>query len=381
MTDKAVRKRILLSAASCGKSKIVKSLIDSSKKLNFNAHDLAQELNAVAENRWTPLHKAVYAGDLELVTLLLNTGANKEATTTEGNTPLHLAAAEGHFEIVALLLRSTANKEATTNNGDTPLHLVVSNTLRDPSKIQAQLKVVELLVESGADKNARTAKANTPLHLAALHGNTEIYNYLLLANADIHATNDDGKKPGNIKNENSYSTRSTTDFTFSENTLQRKSLWEKFKAHIYKHRWKYIYGGTVILLAVGAGAACALFPILAPPFIVGLAKLIGGTGAMAVITPVIQSTVALLSLLACTIIGVGAYKNRHRIASLCSKLFGKKRLRDKSAVPTIHHEDREVLDMTDINALDSDVPTSAPPRPTISSRSCCVLALQKFWSV
>jgi ankyrin repeat protein len=67
----------------------------------------------------TALHWAAVTGKLELASALLNkTGrqpANVQATTDRGRTALHLAAESDHLEIVRLLLQYGANTEATSD--------------------------------------------------------------------------------------------------------------------------------------------------------------------------------------------------------------------------------------------------------------------------
>jgi ankyrin len=52
----------------------------------------------------TPLHIAARMGNVDNVVLLLQHGANPDATTKDNYTPLHIAAKEGHEEVVSVLL-------------------------------------------------------------------------------------------------------------------------------------------------------------------------------------------------------------------------------------------------------------------------------------
>lgn len=68
----------------------------------------------------TALHVASQAGNADLVSLLLERGADAELTDLQGNTPLHYAAAWGHEEAAEVLMRegeamwSTRNAEGFT---------------------------------------------------------------------------------------------------------------------------------------------------------------------------------------------------------------------------------------------------------------------------
>ena len=70
---------------------------------------------------YTPLHYAARNGHAECVTLLLQAGAEVDASTAGGATSLHRAAFAGHERIVALLLRASASAAVQDSDGDTPL--------------------------------------------------------------------------------------------------------------------------------------------------------------------------------------------------------------------------------------------------------------------
>ncbi|UZJ51907.1 hypothetical protein CBS101457_001227 [Exobasidium rhododendri] len=91
-------------------------------------------------NGLTPLHAACSGGSEAVVRLLLNYGADVNATRvktpkgagmgsmtgTEGSTPLHFAAANGHLAVVRLLLESGARPTAKDKDGLTPEALASS---------------------------------------------------------------------------------------------------------------------------------------------------------------------------------------------------------------------------------------------------------------
>ena len=71
---------------------------------------------------WTGLHWATSAGHEDMVKILLDARAEKEAVDQGGWTPLFWAALKGHAPIVRLLLDRGADAFRADNSGMTPLH-------------------------------------------------------------------------------------------------------------------------------------------------------------------------------------------------------------------------------------------------------------------
>jgi uncharacterized protein len=122
----------------------------------------------------TPLMRAARTNDHEVMRLLIDGGANPHATLPDGTTVLMLASGQGlgglrgegpririptedgAVQAVSLLLERGADVNATNTNGGTALHAAV--TRGDA--------VVKLLLERGANVNARNKAGNTPLDVA-----------------------------------------------------------------------------------------------------------------------------------------------------------------------------------------------------------------------
>ena len=104
----------------------------------------------------TPLHFAVASGNSELVTLLLEHGADVNAKTTNGWTPLHSAVERRDLEMARLLLDAKADPDAKDTSGRTPLALAMERGDmralggRRPGGAAVRESVVELLRERGA---------------------------------------------------------------------------------------------------------------------------------------------------------------------------------------------------------------------------------------
>lgn len=93
----------------------------------------------------TPLLFAARTGLTEIVALLLERGANKEAVDSLAWTPLHWAIRNGHIAVVSLLLSSGANIEAVTQDGHTALHWAAK---------YRHLEILTLLLDIGANMEA-----------------------------------------------------------------------------------------------------------------------------------------------------------------------------------------------------------------------------------
>ena len=140
--------------------------------------DAGADCNATTVDGTTALHLAAEEGHVEVVELLIQTGAEKNAATWSGKAALHFAAEDGHLEVVRLLLDAGAEKDAAAADGHTVLQAAV---------MYGHLEVVRLLLEAGADSNLATFDGHRPLHLAALNGRFEVVQELLQYGAEINA--------------------------------------------------------------------------------------------------------------------------------------------------------------------------------------------------
>ena len=68
-------------------------------------------LDSKANDNRTPFLEAVVAGSVESARLLLDSGADAFASTSEMKNCLHLAVDNGHLEMVQLLLENKTAKE------------------------------------------------------------------------------------------------------------------------------------------------------------------------------------------------------------------------------------------------------------------------------
>jgi ankyrin repeat protein len=94
---------------------------------------------------WTPLHEASRFGHLEVSRLLVDHGANVNATHQNHRTPLGLSARidSGHLGIVKLLLECGADIDTLNDEGKTSYQVPLQRGHR---------RVANLLREHGADR-------------------------------------------------------------------------------------------------------------------------------------------------------------------------------------------------------------------------------------
>jgi ankyrin repeat protein len=139
--------------------------------------------NQVLRQLWD----AVMRGQTDMVTLLLEKGADANAVTPNGSTLLHDAALKGNRDIVAALLASGAKVNCKNAAGGTALH---------DAALAGSRPVALLLLERGADMNAiDTETGATPLHYAASWGRSEVLTVLIEHGAELNIKNRAGQTP------------------------------------------------------------------------------------------------------------------------------------------------------------------------------------------
>jgi hypothetical protein len=127
--------------------------------------------NEYSRDGFTPLQLACYFGREDVARYLIESGANVTAVAHNSQRiqPLHAAAAGGGLALVRLLLDHGADPNATQQGEFTPLHAAAQN---------GDLLMAELLLERGADVNALDSHGRSPAAIAAEAGKEEMVSLL-----------------------------------------------------------------------------------------------------------------------------------------------------------------------------------------------------------
>ena len=162
---------------------VVATLLDHGADINAAEYD----------HGWTPLHLAARSDQhKEVVALLLERGADKEAMDGFEGTPLHVAAGRGARAAAELLLNGGSNVNIKNQQGVTPLQQAIGMA----AWFNETESVVSLLLDRGANIETTDMYGCTPLHSAATSaGKQEFVTLLLNRNANINVTDNAGYTP------------------------------------------------------------------------------------------------------------------------------------------------------------------------------------------
>lgn len=139
----------------------------------------------------TVLMDAIRLGHIEMIKVLITSGANVNAEDTVLlDTPLDYSFTylpkEKQSEIVSMLINKGANvNHANKYRKATPIHRAALNLHTDP-------RAVKLLIKSGAMIDPRDNEGESPLIWAAMFDNTEVAKLLIANGAEVNLANNTG---------------------------------------------------------------------------------------------------------------------------------------------------------------------------------------------
>uniref|UniRef100_UPI0037E775EC protein phosphatase 1 regulatory subunit 12C isoform X2 n=1 Tax=Semicossyphus pulcher TaxID=241346 RepID=UPI0037E775EC len=203
-----------LAACASGDTEEAQVMLKEAKETKLSSEeDVAEIINCSNADGITALHQACIDGSMEMVSFLLERGANVNQVDSEGWTPLHVAASCGYPDIADFLLQRDASLSAVNCDGDVPLDIVLDEstesllqdyTLRQGVDLEAAKRLEEehimtdarTWLNEGLPTDVRHPKTGaSPLHVAAAKGYLEALKILCQCGLDVSAVDFDGWTP------------------------------------------------------------------------------------------------------------------------------------------------------------------------------------------
>jgi ankyrin repeat protein len=134
------------------------------------------------DNKIPFIHYIVQRGEYDLLTRLLDNYGDlvNYKGGEDSYTPLHLAAQKGDIKILELFINKGADINATDKNGNTALHYACSTDSKNNKKIVAKLIEEMNLTKSSDDLISLKNSLNcSPFYMAVRSGNLQIFKLLL----------------------------------------------------------------------------------------------------------------------------------------------------------------------------------------------------------
>lgn len=141
------------------------------------------DINELCTDRYTPLHRAIAIGNLNLVQLIIEHGANVnlESAGPCGLSPLNILSmfyskTKDAYDIYELLLKKGAYCNEPDRCGQSAFHVAL---------MSQPLKIIQLFLEYGADMKTVNGYGYTALHHAAKNPHTDVVEFVLSLGFDI----------------------------------------------------------------------------------------------------------------------------------------------------------------------------------------------------
>ena len=132
--------------------------------------DSGADINVLDPHGWAPIHKAAQRKQLRIVKMLIDRGADVRLKNGFGDSPLHFAAGHpNNSQMIKLIIAKGADVNGKNARGNTPLH---------DSIYSRSINTVEAILKNGADVNLKNGEGKTPLQIALEQSETEIAEFL-----------------------------------------------------------------------------------------------------------------------------------------------------------------------------------------------------------
>ncbi len=165
------------------------------------------------EDGLTALHQCCIDDSEEMMKVLVDYGADVNATDTEKWTPLHAAATCGHLHLVKFLIDRGADLLAVNADGNMPYDLCEDDTtlsyienemarrgvtqeLIDETRAETERRMLRELQSCASDfLEAKDPQGATPLHVASANGYLSVVEYLLDNHVSTESVDNDRWQP------------------------------------------------------------------------------------------------------------------------------------------------------------------------------------------
>ena len=189
------------SADNCNCTPLMKAVENGDKDVVAFLIDHGANVTIKDKCGYTALHRAciIYHDcSPEVLSCLIENGADVNLSTDKNRTPLMTACEYGHVNTVTFLIEHGANVNLQDWTGLTAVHYAVRGS-------QA-CEILSCLMENGADVDAKTCGGLTPLMIAAERGDTKVATFLIEHGANVDLPDKIGatalcyalKCPGNL---------------------------------------------------------------------------------------------------------------------------------------------------------------------------------------
>jgi len=159
---------ILVTATKLKATSVVRAILEAGAPMNESSD----------KNSPYALHAAVSSGHLDIVTDLIQHGADVNIIGPGNKTALMEAAANGQMGILRILHQNGAYADTRDSRGQSAVHFAAE---------KGHIAVVELLLTWGADPDSKDADGHTPLWLAARDGHATVIGLLAKKGAKVDA--------------------------------------------------------------------------------------------------------------------------------------------------------------------------------------------------
>ena len=173
----AGQQEALVEAANGGHLDVVEALLEA-----------GADSNQFPPDNWSALTAAVANNHQEVARRLLAAGADPDGG--QGLGPLDQAIMNGNLDLVQLLLEAGADVNRRGSGGKTPL---IDAILFHPTAGDEVSPLLPVLVANGADLNAQNERGETALHLAIDQGKVGDANLLIEAGPDLTLADQNGR--------------------------------------------------------------------------------------------------------------------------------------------------------------------------------------------